>query len=84
MIAPGPGNLDKVCSQSALWSVSIKDNPSLELEDGSRQLLVLNNHIFTTSEGALNTPDSLITESGYLMKCNAGIPTVYAPTAFWI
>lgn len=31
---------DKICNQN-LWAVSVRDNPSLELPDGSRQLLVL-------------------------------------------
>ncbi|MBB5321168.1 RHS repeat domain-containing protein [Marinobacter oulmenensis] len=31
---------NKICTQN-LWSVSVIDNPSLELSDGSRQLLVL-------------------------------------------
>lgn len=39
-IAVAQEHNDKVCSQN-LWSVDVLDNPSLELPDGSRQLLVL-------------------------------------------
>lgn len=50
---------DKVCSQG-LWSVTTADNPSLEMPDGGRELLVL-------------SPDSanyaLITKSNWKVEC---------------
>jgi YD repeat-containing protein len=51
----------KVCTQN-LWSVSVVDNPSLELSDGSRQLLVL---------ADLHSPE-LITKQWWSATCSNG------------
>jgi YD repeat-containing protein len=51
-------HVDKICNQS-IWSVSVRDNPSLELPDGSRELLVL------STEG-INT---LVTKSNWKAVC---------------
>jgi len=51
---------DKICNQN-LWSVSVRDNPSLELADGSRQLLVLADQ---------HSPE-LITKQWWSANCNS-------------
>lgn len=55
-------NLGKICQQ-ALYSVSTDDNPSLELPDGGRELLVLN---------SIDNDGSLITRSNWRAQCVAG------------
>jgi len=58
----------KMCSQSA-WAGSVIDNPSLELPDGSRHLLVLANY---------HSPE-LITKNWWSATCSGGIMTVRSP-----
>ena len=58
----------KVCTQN-LWSVTTADNPSLELPDGSRQLLVL----------ADSHSPYLITKEWWSADCVAGDVIVKAP-----
>ncbi|WP_420195239.1 RHS repeat domain-containing protein [Marinobacter sp. GH_1] len=58
IVASDP-HTDKICNQN-LWSVSVRDNPSLELADGSRQLLVLANQ---------HSPE-LITKQWWSANCN--------------
>jgi YD repeat-containing protein len=55
-------NADKLCSQG-LFAASTVDNPSLELPDGGRELLVLN---------SINNDGSLITRSNWKAQCVAG------------
>ncbi len=55
-------NADKICSQR-LFAVSTNDNPSLELPDGGRELLVLN---------SISNDGSLITRSNWKAQCVAG------------
>ena len=52
------GHVDKICNQSS-WSVSVRDNPSLELPDGGRGLLVL------STEGT----NTLVTKSNWKAVC---------------
>lgn len=53
---------DKVCTQHG-WNISTRDNPSLELPDGAREMLVLDDF-----SGA---PDAyLITKSNWKVTCN--------------
>ncbi|WP_300497781.1 hypothetical protein [Marinobacter sp.] len=59
-IAVSDTNADKVCSQN-LFSVDVLDNPSLELADGSRQLLVLADQ---------HSPE-LITKQWWSANCNS-------------
>lgn len=60
-------NADKLCIQGA-WSVSTKDNPSLELPDGGRELLVLRDISLFPEMGA----NELITRSNWKAKCGVG------------
>ncbi|WP_375191211.1 RHS repeat domain-containing protein [Marinobacter sp.] len=59
-IAVSDTNADKVCSQN-LFSVDVLDNPSLELADGSRQLLVVADQ---------HSPE-LITKQWWSANCNS-------------
>ena len=61
-------NAPKICTQS-LWSVTTSDNPSLELPDGSRQLLVLADY---------HSP-YLITKEWWSAECVTGGMIVKAP-----
>jgi len=60
---------DKLCNQT-LWSVSTKDNPSLELPDGGRELLVIDQN---------NIGTYLITRSNWRAKCHNGGMLVTSP-----
>lgn len=60
-------NADKLCSQG-LFSVSTKDNPSLELPDGGRELLVLRDPTIFSELGA----NELLTRSNWKAKCGVG------------
>ncbi|TQV76077.1 RHS repeat protein, partial [Exilibacterium tricleocarpae] len=55
---------DKLCNQG-LWSVSTRDNPSLEQPDGGRELLVLN---------AIDNDGTLITRSNWKAECDSVNP----------
>ncbi len=57
---------DKICAQ-ARYRESTNDNPSLELPDGSRQLLVLRD----------DNSDTLITHSNWRAECVSGANDVY-------
>ena len=59
-IAVSESNADKVCNQN-LFAVDVLDNPSLELADGSRQLLVLADQ---------HSPE-LITKQWWSANCNS-------------
>lgn len=59
-IAASDTHDDKICNQD-LYSVSVADNPSLELADGSRQLLVLADQ---------HSPE-LITKQWWSANCNS-------------
>jgi hypothetical protein len=52
------GQAGKICNQSS-WSVSVRDNPSLELPDGGRGLLVL----------SLEGVNTLVTKSNWKAVC---------------
>ncbi|HNG60094.1 MAG TPA: DUF6531 domain-containing protein, partial [Cellvibrionaceae bacterium] len=69
VIAPDQLSIGKVCSQSQ-WSVTTKDNPSLEMSHGGRELLVLSR---------LFNDGSLITASNWRMICNGGEIKVLSP-----
>lgn len=58
-------NADKLCAQG-LFSVSTKDNPSLELPDGGRELLVQRDFDLFPELGA----NDLITRSNWKATCN--------------
>lgn len=62
---------DKICAQG-LFSVSTKDNPSLELPDGGRELLVLRDSTIFPELGA----NDLITRSNWKAKCGVGTGAV--------
>ena len=67
-IAVAKEHKGKVCSQN-LWSIDVLDNPSLELPDGSRQLLVL---------ASQHSPE-LITRQWWRANCVAGGVEVKSP-----
>lgn len=69
VIAPDQLSIEKVCSQSQ-WSVTTKDNPSLEMSNGGRELLVLS---------SLFNDGSLITASNWRMICGGGEIKVLSP-----
>ncbi len=75
--------VDRMCNQS-LWSVTTKDNPSLEHPDGARELLFLENvNEIDTGTGA----EVLITKSNWKASCNAGqgmIVTSPNGTRYWM
>ncbi len=51
-IVVADSNKDKICTQASLWNVSVRDNPSLELPDGRREILVVSldgNYLITKS-----------------------------------
>ncbi|MGD9603663.1 MAG: DUF6531 domain-containing protein, partial [Gammaproteobacteria bacterium] len=52
----------KICSQAS-WDVTTADNPSIELQDGSRELLVLDNSVAPAYR--------LITKSHWVAECPA-------------
>ncbi|MGQ9424748.1 hypothetical protein ACXYTJ_02225 [Gilvimarinus sp. F26214L] len=65
-VVASQANQDKICPEDqALFSVSTKDNPSLEFADGARELMVLNN---------INNDNSLITRSNWKAICNPSGP----------
>lgn len=70
-IVTSSSNADKLCAQG-LFSVSTKDNPSLELPDGGRELLVLAD---PTIFPELGSNAELITRSNWKAKCgtNSGL-----------
>lgn len=61
-------NADKICSQSN-WASSVTDNPSIEMPNGSRQLLVLANY---------HSP-MLITKTWWSAECDGGDVIVKSP-----
>lgn len=67
-IVANTADATKICSQS-LWATSTTDNPSLELPDGSRQLLVLADS---------HSPD-LITKDWWSADCVSGGLVVRSP-----
>jgi len=52
---------DKICSQP-LWSISTRDNPSLEFSDGGRELLVLKD---------ANVDETLISKTNWKADCQS-------------
>lgn len=67
-IVTSTSHSDKVCSQS-LWATSVVDNPSIELPDGSRKLLVLADY---------HAP-SLITKDWWSAECDGNTVIVKSP-----
>ncbi|WP_444940659.1 PQQ-binding-like beta-propeller repeat protein [Microbulbifer sp. ZKSA004] len=62
-IVASASDADKICAQG-IFSVSTKDNPSLEHPDGGRELLVLN---------SIEGDGTLITRSNWRAECVSGI-----------
>lgn len=71
-------DVDKLCTQGSIWSVSTADNPSIEFPDGSRELLVAADTRIFSQLGV----DDLITASNWRAACNPKGPglIVTSPT----